>query len=642
MSRILRPFGRYFLLDQIAQGGMAEIYRARFGLPGAGSRILVIKCPQQSLDPQSDARRMFETEGRIQLGLHHPHIVQLQDFGEAEFRSKDGGAGIRPYLSLEYVPGLSLRSIQKSLGDHGGTPLAVAIRIAITCARALHFAHEQKDPSTGAPLEIVHRDVNPRNILISWKGDVKLIDFGIAKASGETTQPGAIKGTPAYLSPEQVRARPDLDRRSDVFSLGIVLWEMLTGKRLFFAQDESLSLRLIDQSDEHVTPPSAHRPGIPPTLDRVVLQALTQRPEERIPSADAFAEDLEWALGRMLAADPALESMQHPQQLMEAHFREARAAAESELMVLNNEAERLIREGRTEPVVTETRSFTLTEPESEPKAALPADTASIRLEDPNPDSVSQPEVRPQLKPEVLPRPQKRVAPLKGQRPLPKKPPSSGGFRDTLLFLGFLATLIVLVIDQQFPELAPWQIPDAGSSLQPLPLPLATLPSPEPSLGPESRRFIRLSVTPPVKGGLIRYHGKFIPPALVSEMLPDFPEGPIEIVIQKPGYRIWTRTFRSADLPKGPDGIPVLQADLSADRPGFLNVETTLSGRAHLEVDGNAWPMELPIRNLRIAPGTYVLHIFRNIGGAPLSIRFTIQESRITQINEAVIQRAARR
>jgi eukaryotic-like serine/threonine-protein kinase len=289
MAEVLKKFGRYFLLDQIAQGGMAEICRARLAAPDGAGRLIVIKRIQASYGGSNEFLQMFKSEIKTTMGFNHPNIVQLYDFGEEQNQ---------PYIAMELVDGKNLRQfISKCNELKQGFPIPLAVYIAEQVASGLYYAHTYKDKITGEPLNIVHRDVSPQNVLISYEGNVKVIDFGIAKATTnlENTRAGVIKGKPSYLSPEQISGEV-LDGRSDLFALGIVLWEMLVGKKLFAGENELAVLKLIEACQTHVKPPSVHNPRVTKELDAIVMKMLSKQADRRYQTAD----EVQRALHRFL------------------------------------------------------------------------------------------------------------------------------------------------------------------------------------------------------------------------------------------------------------------------------------------------------------------------------------------------------
>jgi serine/threonine-protein kinase len=217
-------------------------------------------------------------------GLAHPCIAQIFDLGRIEHSY---------YIAMEYVHGRDLRTIEKRAREKGlRVPLDLGLRVVSQVCAALEYAHRRKD-ARGRPLEIVHRDVSPQNILLSFEGDVKLVDFGIAKAASKavSTERGALRGKLLYMSPEQAWGRP-IDRRSDLFSLGIVLYELVTGTRPFLAGGSELTiLELVRQC--LITPPREVNPRVPEALDRVIMKALAREPDERYQDAGQLQRGLE-------------------------------------------------------------------------------------------------------------------------------------------------------------------------------------------------------------------------------------------------------------------------------------------------------------------------------------------------------------
>ncbi|HLD99647.1 MAG TPA: serine/threonine-protein kinase [Bdellovibrionota bacterium] len=284
-KEVLKKFGRYFLLDQIAQGGMAEIYRARFASADAAGRLIVIKRIQSGYGGNTEFLQMFKSEIKVTMGFNHPNIVQLYDFGEEMNQ---------PYIAMEFVDGRNLRQfITRSADAKQPFPIEHAAYIIEQAACGLHYAHSFKDKITGQHLNIIHRDISPQNVLISYDGSVKVIDFGIAKATtnSEATRAGVIKGKPSYLSPEQISG-DTLDARCDIFALGAVLWELLAGKKLFAGENDLAILKLIESCQTYVKPPSTQNSRVPKELDYIVLKALAKQREKRYQTAEEFQRAL--------------------------------------------------------------------------------------------------------------------------------------------------------------------------------------------------------------------------------------------------------------------------------------------------------------------------------------------------------------
>ncbi|MBI4924523.1 MAG: serine/threonine protein kinase [Bdellovibrio sp.] len=286
MSEVLKKFGRYFLLDHIAQGGMAEIFRARFASVEGAGRIIVIKRIQTGYGANTDFLNMFKSEIKVTMSLNHSNIVQVYDFGEEQGQ---------PYIAMEFVDGKSLRQcLARTAETRQFFPIELSAYIIGQIAQGLGYAHSFKDKLTGQSLNIVHRDISPQNILISYDGTVKIIDFGIAKVAtraAELTRAGVIKGKPSYLSPEQING-DTLDGRSDVFGLGIVFWELLTGKKLFAGENDLAVLKLIENCNTSVRSPSTLNPDVPKELDYIVLKVLAKQADKRYQTADELARTL--------------------------------------------------------------------------------------------------------------------------------------------------------------------------------------------------------------------------------------------------------------------------------------------------------------------------------------------------------------
>ncbi len=276
--------GKYQLIRKLAAGGMAEVFLAKAAGPMGFEKTLVLKriLPHLAGDPAFV--KMFLSEAKLVAQLNHPNIVQIFDFGQA------GGSY---FLAMEYIDGPTLRGlIKRARLIDLSLPVALCARIVSLACEGLAFAHEFRDPATGEPLGIIHRDISPDNILLSSQGAVKVVDFGIAKVAGQSqhTQPGVVKGKISYMSPEQLRSRP-LDRRADVYALGIVLYEMLTGRRPFDAASDVKLMQAIINGQR--VPAVSLRPDLPASLQQILDRAVAKEREERYPDCRAFQEDLE-------------------------------------------------------------------------------------------------------------------------------------------------------------------------------------------------------------------------------------------------------------------------------------------------------------------------------------------------------------
>ncbi|MCK6575571.1 serine/threonine protein kinase, partial [Myxococcota bacterium] len=282
-----QQFGKYTLLRRLATGGMAEIFLARQIGVGGFEKDVVVKrlLPEHAAHP--DFVSMFLDEARIAAHLTHPNIAQIFDLGQE---------GDDYYIAMEYVRGADLRRLcSQGIAEGNYLPLHLAIRTITEVCDALAYAHTRTDKD-GRPMGIVHRDVSPTNVLVTFDGGVKLVDFGIAKAANKVsvTKVGQIKGKYGYMSPEQCRGDA-LDARSDIFAVGINLYEITLGRRLFRGDSDVETIRAIESGA--IPAPRSISPDYPATLERIVLRALAQRPEDRY----AQARDLQMALEDFLA-----------------------------------------------------------------------------------------------------------------------------------------------------------------------------------------------------------------------------------------------------------------------------------------------------------------------------------------------------
>ncbi len=270
--------GPYEILQLLAQGGMAEIFLARRVGPGGFEKRVVIKRIAKKLLGDGEIEAMFMDEARVQALLDHPHIVQIYDFGE-----DDGNY----YIAMEFVAGATLRwFIDNARAKGRVVPLHHALRIMADVLGALHYAHVLED-DLGQPLGVIHRDISPVNVLVARTGHAKLCDFGVAKSQLQThlTRVGIVKGKFRYMSPEQLCGEP-IDRRVDVFGVGVCFWELLTGRRLFHHKDEGDVVRAI-RSGAYPRP-SSLRSDLPKAVDRLLRKALQRDPAERFDTAREF------------------------------------------------------------------------------------------------------------------------------------------------------------------------------------------------------------------------------------------------------------------------------------------------------------------------------------------------------------------
>ncbi len=310
-----RTLGRYRLCFELAKGGMGAVYLARVEGPAGFDKLVALKCIHEHLAEDTQFVEMFLDEARIAARITHSNVCSVFDFGV-----EDGTY----YIAMEYLLGETAARIARHVSELPDEPPLERIagyycNIAAQAAEGLHAAH-QLPGDTGKHLDVIHRDVSPSNLFVCYDGNVQVMDFGIARAAGRihVTQAGALKGKMAYMAPEQLQ-RLELDRRVDVWSLGVVLWEMLTGERLFRRETEIDTLAAVAQAE--IPPPSSVVPGLPARVDEIVLRALTRDRDERYQTAREMARDLH----RFVATLPDPVGVSELGEFMEELFDEERA-----------------------------------------------------------------------------------------------------------------------------------------------------------------------------------------------------------------------------------------------------------------------------------------------------------------------------
>ncbi|WP_375767754.1 serine/threonine protein kinase [Archangium gephyra] len=331
--------GKYFLHERLGVGGMAEVFRATYSPEGGFEKGVAIKRILPAYAEDEEFVTMFRREAELGSLLNHPNIVQVLDVGRF---------GDTYFMAMEHIEGVSLRELLKS---HGPLPPAVVAYLGAELGEALDYVH-RRTSSEGLPLNLVHRDVNPPNILLSRSGEVKLGDFGVARAAIHVrlTQVDQVRGKLGYLSPEQARGQP-FDGRADLFALGLTLHEALTGRRVFPGEDASDLVR--GAPPPFLVPPSVHRPDVPPELDAAIMELLQWRVEERTPRGQRLREQL-CAITGALAPHP------HGQRELGRLVQQALARKGSHAPARSTE-----QETRREPTPLRTRG-------DEPTEVLPA------------------------------------------------------------------------------------------------------------------------------------------------------------------------------------------------------------------------------------------------------------------------------
>ncbi len=301
-------FGKYLLLERVNVGGMAEVFIAKaFGVEGF-ERILAIKKILPTMAEDEEFITMFIDEARISVQLNHANVVHIHELGKHDEAF---------FIAMEYVSGRDLRTmLERHRRRKEIMPTAQAVYVGSKICEGLDYAHRKKD-ARGQELHIIHRDVSPQNILCSYEGEVKIIDFGIAKAANRSqkTQAGILKGKFGYMSPEQVRGLP-IDRRSDIFAVGVILYEMLTGEKLFVGESDFSTLEKVRNAE--VPTPRQFNPNIPAGLEKVLMKSLAREAEDRY----QWASDLQEDLMRFLLAGDAIYSAKHLASFMKEAFAE--------------------------------------------------------------------------------------------------------------------------------------------------------------------------------------------------------------------------------------------------------------------------------------------------------------------------------
>jgi serine/threonine-protein kinase len=319
-------FGKYTLIDRIAVGGMAEIFLARqAGLEGF-EKTIVIKRIRPHLSNQKSFVKMFLNEAKLAAQLNHPNIVQIYDLGKIADTY---------FIAMEYIFGRDMRRIIPKADSMGiPFPMVYALKIASSVCEGIYYAHQKCD-IYGNALNIVHRDVTPENIFVAWNGNVKILDFGIAKAAKQVEQTGGgeIKGKLSYMSPEQCMGKP-LDHRSDIFSLGVVLYEWVTGFKLFTGDSEVAILKSITEGKIYA--PSYFKADIPESVENILMKALEKDRDRRYQTA----WDMQYDVDQFLSQYEFTPSNIHLSNFLKQLFSDE----------LDEEKKRLLSGGRPAPV----------------------------------------------------------------------------------------------------------------------------------------------------------------------------------------------------------------------------------------------------------------------------------------------------
>jgi len=322
------PQQRYRVIEKLESGGMAEVFRAESeGLQGFKKQV-AIKRVLPHLSEKKKFISMFLDEARLSAHLTHSNCVQVFDIGVGDNAY---------FIVMEFVDGANLKSIVESLRKQGKEfPVSYAAFIALEICKGLSYAHELRDPS-GQDLHIVHRDMSPPNVLITKYGEIKIVDFGLAKANSqlEKSEPGIIKGKFSYLSPEAAMGQ-EVDARTDIFAVGIILWELLTGQRLFMGETDFQTVKKVQQAQ--IPSASAINPQVPADLERILAKSLTREPDARYRTARELGQDLSKFMFKLGTPVSAFDIAQIVQSAMKDRHRGPRKPQASIIESLIEEA----------------------------------------------------------------------------------------------------------------------------------------------------------------------------------------------------------------------------------------------------------------------------------------------------------------
>jgi serine/threonine-protein kinase len=639
-----KKFGRYFLLDLLAQGGMAEIYRARLASADGAGRLIVIKRIQAGHGADQEFIQMFRSEIKVTMGFNHPNIVQLYDFGEENQQ---------PYIAMEWVDGKNLRQLMaRFLEIKQRFPVDLAVQIIEQAAGGLNYAHHFKDKITGNPLNIVHRDISPQNLIISFEGSVKVIDFGIAKASvnSEATRAGVIKGKPSYLSPEQINGDA-LDGRSDIFSLGTVLWELLAGKKLFSGDSDLAILKQIEACNTHVKPPSTINPDVPPELDYIVLKSLAKQRDKRYQTAEEFQRALHKFLYSHTPDFNPSDLAYYAKDLFKNEIVEDR----KKIQKLNDEVERLMNGMMVAeaPLMIEGNSVGHSDSSKAPKEGdstiiAPKAKPSLTVYDAPMDGAPIDVV-----------PDESIALTSIRRN--STPMSNGSFTSTIKsrsvqfekskqirssskkgfggFVGIAAALALVVGGAvYFGKDSIPVIQSSGNSNRTVSSVEGSPATPEPTVkeSPSAHhsKDIELKLNlPPISGNpVITLNGKRINPNNAMARVPM--DTLLELSVESKGYKPFNRQFFIESSKVGDLDHWNMEVELEPFESGTLYISTTPSAEAMILMDGKPWVKNTPFdKEIMLPVGTYLVQLTNKGLGMGKTIKVYIGKNKKVRLED---------
>ena len=650
---------------------MAEIYRSRLAsIEGAG-RILVIKRIQAGFNSNSEFLQMFKSEIKVTMGFNHPNIVQLYDFGDEE--------GM-PFIAMEYVDGKNARQFANMFEKQKQKlPVELAAYIIEQAAAGLHYAHSYRDKITGSPLNVVHRDISPQNILVSYEGTVKVIDFGIAKATtnDEATKAGIIKGKPSYLAPEQITGE-DLDGRCDIFALGICLWELLVGRKLFQApgENEYAVLKLIESCDTFVKPPSQFNPSVPKDLDMIVLRALAKKRDKRFQTAEEFQK----AIKKFILTTYTEFNPSDLSSWAKHLFKDEIVEDRKDLQRLNAKAEQLLTLELEEdrPPASDGRDLKPLAPRKEEKTF---ESSDLELESPpseapqeaKPAAVAAPKPVKKIEMEKSPSlpkkfaatgsfakvsagasagasPQRPQAAASKQKQRGHQNPADGDFETNRgsSFGGWIAAALLIAglggsgyylftkFQKDSRDLAS---ENAIAQADPTEKPKATAAPVKPVTG---KITLKLNITPSADGAKITLNEKPVDPA--NPVVQVRPDQPLEIYVEKKNFRPLRREFvvRSDELGELREWL--IEVPLEPLHYGQVTIKSVPSSDASVypidsstrsvASDRKPWAvLKTPIEMYKFPIGQYEVRLENKVLGMSKTVTVDIQENRIVTVDE---------
>ena len=639
MADVLKKFGRYFLLDALTQGGMAEIYRARQLSSDGNGRVIVIKRIQAGFGANEEFKRMFIAEKNVTMAFNHPNVVQIYDAGE------ENG---QPYIGMEWVDGCSVKQLMnRFIAKKGYFPVPLALHIIGHAAAGLHYAHHFKDKATGNALNVVHRDISPQNIMVTYdEGLVKVIDFGIAKAetNQDATQAGIIKGKPSYLSPEQIDGLK-LDGRSDLFALGAVFWELLVGKKLFQADSDLAVLRQILAANTHVQRPSeasswlvkelpdaGHRQA----LDNLVRKVLFRERDGRHKNGSQLKTDVQKLLAE---AYPDFNPEEYFHQVVRGLFQDEIVEDRKNLRRLLERANQLLVSGEPEPGVQAEATVVVTQRKQVTEAVLDfsteLETSKVELDASSLRSSGTQSrvIRPGTQQVAQPRSPATRTDVR-QAPVPQAPQQkSDGLPAPVKWVGAIAAAAagLFVFWPQTSTQTGRVIAAPNAAAEVVVSAAAVVGIPGKSV------LLKLNISP---GGIapeVTLQGASFDRAKGALVLLD---APLELNAVRAGYKPLRKEFTLESRMYGSQPEVLLDVAMEPIHFGFLTLRSTPTADAVISIDGEEWHKKTPFESEVLPLGRYKITLKNSSLGMGKVIEVDISEGKVSSVEERLeVQRS---